>query len=99
MSGRRVHPASGRTYHVRHNPPRTEGLDDETGEALIQRDDDREQIVRHRLAVYHEQTRPLVDYYCQRAQDSRLHFASIPGNQSVDSVREQIHALLREVNP
>ena len=63
MSGRRVHPASGRTYHVRHAPPRTPGIDDETGETLVQRDDDREEIVRNRLSVYHQQTRPLVEYY------------------------------------
>lgn len=63
MSGRRVHPASGRTYHVTFNPPRTPGKDDVTGEDLIQRDDDREETVRKRLAVYHEQTRPLIDYY------------------------------------
>jgi adenylate kinase len=63
MSGRRVHPASGRTYHVRNNPPRVADRDDATGEALVQRDDDREEIVRKRLEVYHAQTRPLVDYY------------------------------------
>lgn len=63
MSGRRVHVASGRTYHVKYNPPKIEGKDDATGEDLIQRDDDREDTVRKRLQVYHEQTRPLVDYY------------------------------------
>ncbi|MGH7187193.1 MAG: adenylate kinase, partial [Pseudomonadota bacterium] len=63
MGGRRVHLASGRTYHVKYNPPRTPGIDDLTGEPLIQRDDDREQTVRKRLAIYHEQTRPLIDYY------------------------------------
>ncbi|MEZ5649638.1 MAG: adenylate kinase [Burkholderiaceae bacterium] len=63
MSGRRVHPGSGRTYHVTFNPPQRQGLDDETGEALVQRDDDREDTVRKRLQVYHEQTSPLVDYY------------------------------------
>ena len=67
MSGRRVHPASGRTYHVANNPPKTADQDDVTGEALIQRDDDREEIVRKRLEVYHRQTRPLVDYYAQWA--------------------------------
>jgi adenylate kinase len=67
MSGRRSHPASGRTYHVKFNPPKTEGVDDETGEALIQRDDDKEETVRKRLAVYESQTRPLVDYYSQWA--------------------------------
>ena len=63
MSGRRVHPASGRTYHVRFNPPKVAGVDDLTGEALIQRDDDQEATVRKRLEVYQAQTRPLVDYY------------------------------------
>ncbi|MBN9424871.1 MAG: adenylate kinase [Burkholderiales bacterium] len=63
MSGRRVHAGSGRTYHVKFNPPKTPGKDDVTGEDLIQRDDDREDTVRKRLAVYHSQTRPLVDYY------------------------------------
>jgi len=63
MSGRRVHPASGRTYHVKFNPPKTEGRDDVTGEALVQRDDDKEETVRKRLDVYRKQTRPLVDYY------------------------------------
>jgi adenylate kinase len=63
MSGRRVHPPSGRTYHVRFNPPRQEGRDDATGEALVQREDDREETVKKRLEVYRAQTRPLVDYY------------------------------------
>lgn len=63
MSGRRVHAASGRTYHVKFNPPKVQGRDDATGEALIQRDDDREETVRKRLEVYRAQTRPLVEYY------------------------------------
>jgi adenylate kinase len=63
MSGRRVHPASGRSYHVKFNPPRRDGLDDATGEPLVQRDDDREETVRKRLQVYRAQTRPLVEYY------------------------------------
>ena len=65
MSGRRVHTASGRTYHVKFNPPKVEGKDDATGEELIQRDDDKEETVRKRLEVYQQQTRPLVDYYRQ----------------------------------
>lgn len=68
MSGRRVHLASGRTYHVRFNPPKVVGKDDVTGEPLIQRDDDREETVRKRLEVYHAQTRPLVDYYTRWAE-------------------------------
>ena len=67
MSGRRVHVASGRTYHVTFNPPKQAGVDDETGEPLIQRDDDKEETVRKRLEVYHAQTRPLVDFYSQWA--------------------------------
>lgn len=63
MSGRRVHPASGRTYHVKYNPPKVAGKDDVTGEDLIQRDDDREETVKKRLEVYHAQTKPLVEYY------------------------------------
>ena len=63
MSGRRVHPGSGRIYHVAYNPPKQDGIDDVTGEALIQRDDDAEETVRHRLAVYESQTRPLVEFY------------------------------------
>ncbi|UTW45526.1 adenylate kinase [bacterium SCSIO 12696] len=65
LSGRRVHEASGRVYHVVHNPPQQEGMDDETGESLVQREDDREETVRNRLSVYHEQTKPLVDFYQQ----------------------------------
>jgi adenylate kinase len=68
MSGRRVHVASGRTYHVKYNPPKVAGKDDETGEELIQRDDDKEATVRKRLEVYNEQTRPLVDYYSNWAK-------------------------------
>lgn len=67
MSGRRVHAASGRTYHVKFNPPKAEGIDDATGEPLIQRDDDKEETVRKRLDVYQKQTRPLVDYYSKWA--------------------------------
>ena len=63
LSGRRVHPASGRVYHIEHNPPQQEGIDDETGEALIQREDDKEATIRKRLEVYHQQTLPLVDFY------------------------------------
>mgnify|MGYP001175628562 FL=1 len=63
LSGRRVHPGSGRIYHVEYNPPKQSGLDDQTGEALIQRDDDSEQTIRNRLSVYHDQTRPLVNFY------------------------------------
>jgi adenylate kinase len=97
MSGRRVHPESGRTYHIVFNPPRQEGMDDETGEPLIQRDDDREQTVRHRLQVYHEQTRPLVDYYQNKAKtDSGVKFSTIPGVGSVSGITEKLLDILME---
>ncbi|WP_417251032.1 adenylate kinase [Castellaniella sp.] len=98
MSGRRVHAASGRTYHVKFNPPNQEGLDDETQEPLIQRDDDREETVRHRLAVYREQTRPLVDYYSQWASTGdpmAPQYAKISGVGSVDEIRQRILEILR----
>ena len=87
MSGRRVHPASGRVYHVDHNPPRVDGRDDETGEELIQRDDDREETVRTRLAVYREQTKPLVDFYRELAQGGEFRCARIDGTGEVEEVR------------
>jgi adenylate kinase len=97
MSGRRVHPASGRTYHVKFNPPRVEGKDDATGEALIQRDDDKEDTVRKRLEVYHSQTRPLVNYYAdwrQAAGDQAPRYLRISGVGAVDEIRQRaFHAL------
>ncbi|HEX7387123.1 MAG TPA: adenylate kinase [Castellaniella sp.] len=98
MSGRRVHVASGRTYHVKFNPPKREGLDDETGETLIQRNDDREETVRHRLSVYRDQTRPLVDYYSGWAatgDPAAPQYAKISGVGSVDEIRERILNILR----
>ncbi|MGQ4878729.1 adenylate kinase [Billgrantia sp. LNSP4103-1] len=83
LAGRRVHPGSGRVYHVEYNPPKQEGKDDVTGEPLIQRDDDRESTVRNRLAVYHEQTAPLVDYYRQWAQEEP---AAAPAYHRVEGV-------------
>lgn len=94
MSGRRVHPASGRTYHVIFNPPKHEGLDDETGEPLIQRDDDKEATVRKRLSIYHDQTKPLVDYYQHRATEGAVKFSSIKGVGSVQEIRDRLFALL-----
>ena len=70
LSGRRVHPGSGRIYHVQHNPPQREGVDDETGEALVQRDDDEEDTVRKRLEIYHSQTSPLVAFYQSMSGDA-----------------------------
>ena len=95
MSGRRVHVSSGRTYHVRFNPPKTAGRDDATGEELIQRDDDREETVRKRLEVYQSQTRPLVDYYSKWAAtgDARApQYRRISGLGSVDEIRTRSFA-------
>ncbi len=78
MSGRRVHPASGRSYHVLFNPPKVEGRDDVTGEPLVQRDDDREETVRRRLEVYRAQTRPLVDYYTRWAATGDARAPQLP---------------------
>lgn len=96
MSGRRVHPGSGRTYHTVFNPPRQEGKDDETGEPLIQRDDDKEETVRKRLSVYHEQTKPLVGYYQQKAEQGSVRFASINGIGPMEAITERIFAVLNE---
>ena len=96
LSGRRVHPESGRIYHVEHNPPAREGLDDETGEALVQRDDDREETVRKRLAVYHEQTRPLVKFYdAQQAAGAPVKLISIDGQADVQEIRKRLAAALQ----
>lgn len=98
LSGRRVHPASGRTYHVLFQPPRVEGKDDVTGEPLIQRDDDREETVLKRLQVYHSQTKQLVDYYSSWAarNDARApKYRKVVGTGSVDDIRERIFAALK----
>ncbi|MDE1952004.1 MAG: adenylate kinase [Betaproteobacteria bacterium] len=97
LSGRRVHPASGRVYHVHYNPPKATGKDDITGEALVLRDDDREETVRKRLAVYRAQTRPLVDYYTRWAQSGDAQaprLARISGVGSVDEVSQRIFTAL-----
>ena len=95
MSGRRSHPASGRTYHVKFNPPKVEGRDDVTGEPLIQRDDDKEETIRKRLQVYHQQTKPLVDFYkdLQRA-GSAVKVEQLNGAVDVEIVRTEITRLL-----
>lgn len=95
MSGRRVHPASGRTYHIVFNPPQRDGVDDATGEPLIQRDDDSEATVRKRLSVYHEQTKPLVGYYQEMAAQGSVRFASMNGIGNVESITERLLGLLR----
>lgn len=95
MSGRRVHPGSGRTYHVLYNPPRKEELDDVTGEPLIQRDDDREETVRERLAVYRDQTEPLIDYYREKAERDKLRYVTVNGLGKVEEIQKEILAALR----
>ncbi|MGH8705493.1 MAG: adenylate kinase [Burkholderiales bacterium] len=97
MSGRRVHLASGRTYHVKFNPPRVEGKDDATGEPLVQREDDREETVRKRLAVYLAQTRPLVEFYNRRAaarEPGAPRYRKISGLGNVEQIRERAIAAL-----
>jgi adenylate kinase len=97
MSGRRVHPASGRSYHVKFNPPKVAGRDDLTGEPLIQRDDDKEETVKKRLAVYHAQTEPLVAYYREWAKsgDPRApKYRSVDGMGSVDAIKDAVLAAL-----
>mgnify|MGYP000623769346 FL=1 len=97
MSGRRVHPASGRSYHLTFNPPKVAELDDLTGEPLVQRDDDKEETVRHRLTVYQNQTRPLVDYYSVWAEsDAKApRYRKVQGVGSVQDIQARISAALR----
>lgn len=97
MSGRRVHVASGRTYHVMFNPPKVEGKDDETGEDLIQRDDDKEETVRKRLEVYHDQTEPLINYYSNWANNGDADapkYVKVEGIGTVDQIRDKTFAAL-----
>ncbi|MBL6717663.1 MAG: adenylate kinase [Pseudomonadales bacterium] len=95
LSGRRVHEASGRIYHVEYNPPKAVGQDDQTGEPLIQRQDDREETVRRRLEVYREQTRPLVDFYQDLAAERpTLRYSGILGSGSVEAIRGKIFTAL-----
>ena len=91
LSGRRVHPGSGRVYHVEYNPPKQAGFDDETGEALIQRDDDQEETVRNRLTVYHDQTRPLVDFYREL---EGVQYHQLDGVGAVDDITRDIMSVL-----
>jgi adenylate kinase len=102
MSGRRVHPASGRTYHIKFNPPKVAGKDDVTGEDLIQRDDDKEETVRKRLQVYDNQTRPLVDYYSSWAAQANSAdkvkapaYRKVSGTGKVDDITASIFAVLK----
>jgi adenylate kinase len=96
LSGRRVHPDSGRIYHIHHNPPQKSGVDDVTGEPLIQRDDDKEGTVRKRLAVYHEQTEPLVNFYKSLSQQQGSPKCSrVEGVGSMTEIKSKIFAVLR----
>jgi len=91
IAGRRVHAASGRVYHVEHNPPKVEGKDDETGEELIQREDDKEATVRHRLSVYHSQTKPLVDFYQKlAAAQGTPKYTRVEGVGSVEQITAKV---------
>lgn len=97
LSGRRIHPASGRVYHLIYNPPKENGKDDETGEPLIQRPDDHEDTIRNRLTVYHQQTEPLVNYYINAAAEDVAHipvYLKINGLGTVEEVKQRIFAAL-----
>ncbi|MGH1485877.1 MAG: adenylate kinase [Cellvibrionaceae bacterium] len=98
LSGRRVHLASGRIYHVTYNPPKTEGVDDETGEPIIQREDDQEETIRKRLSVYHDQTEPLVDFY-QNITDQQgsapPKYCQVNGVGDVDGIKQQLITALK----
>ena len=97
MSGRRAHLASGRTYHVIYNPPKVEGKDDITGEDLVQRDDDKEEVVKERLKTYHDQTEPLVDYYKeQAAKNPDIKYIRVDGTQDIQEVEKEIVSQLEK---
>ena len=95
MSGRRVHLPSGRTYHVKYNPPKVAGKDDETGEDLVQRDDDKEETVKKRLAVYHEQTEVLVDFYSKLTGEHAPRYIKVDGTQPVETVKDNVITALQ----
>ena len=90
ITGRRTHPPSGRTYHIVSNPPKKEGVDDVTGEALVQREDDTEEVVSKRLQEYHNKTKPLIAFYLQEAEENRVQFHRIDGTKSVESIADNI---------
>ncbi len=99
ISGRRVHPASGRIYHVQYNPPKQADTDDETGEPLVLRDDDREEIIRKRLEIYHQQTEPLIDYYqawATQGTDRAPAFHRISGEGCVDTIFQRVLSVIGE---
>ena len=94
MSGRRVHPPSGRTYHIEFNPPKVAGKDDVTGEPLVQRPDDQEETVRKRIETYHAQTKPLIDYYRDWQGAGAPRYVKINGIGAVESIRDSIFAAI-----
>ena len=94
LSGRRVHEASGRIYHIQNNPPKHPDLDDQTGEKLVQRPDDLESTVRKRLAVYRSQTKPLVDFYSNLSKSNGVHFESIDGSLDMISVQDMLKKII-----
>ena len=96
MSGRRVHQPSGRSYHLEFNPPEKDGVDDVTGEPLIQRDDDKPETVKNRLEVYWEQTNPLIVYYRSKSVQTNLKYIEIDGSKTMEKVSLQIHAALED---
>ena len=96
MSGRRVHQPSGRSYHLEFNPPEKDGVDDVTGEPLIQRDDDKPETVKNRLEVYWEQTNPLIVYYRSKSVQTDLKYIEIDGSKSMEKVSSQIKAALED---
>ena len=96
MSGRRIHQSSGRSYHIEFNPPKNEGIDDETGETLIQRDDDKPDTVKNRLEVYWEQTNPLIVYYRSKSIQTDLKYIEIDGSKTMENVSLEIKEALEE---
>ena len=90
MSGRRVHPGSGKNYHIEYNPPKEDGIDDETGEPLIQREDDKPETVLKRLSVYHDQTKPLSEFYINQSKLSDLIYIKVDGSRTVNEVFKTI---------
>jgi adenylate kinase len=90
MSGRRVHPGSGKNYHIEYNPPKDDGFDDETGEPLIQREDDKPETVLKRLSVYHDQTKPLSEFYINQSKLSDLIYIKVDGSRTVNEVFKTI---------
>ena len=94
MSGRRMHPGSGRNYHVIYNPPKIDGKDDQTGEDLVQREDDKPETVKDRLKVYEDQTSPLINFYAEMSKEDKLKYIKVSGTSSPEAVSSEILSLL-----